>query len=131
MEGQGGGSSTPSYSNVVSSRSKEVSLNGFRKPTEVEKKRQTQKIQKEANQMNRNRLTGRSGGERLGDSSQKNEYKYATGPCKPRSTIKPRVVLNDPALQVHRDHMVTYAVICKFIGIWPIEKNLYTWIRNN
>lgn len=27
--------------------------------------------------------------------------------------------------------MATYAIICKFMGIWPIEKNLYTWIRNN
>lgn len=54
-----------------------------------------------------------------------------TGPCKPNSNIKPRVVLNDPALQVHIDHMETYAVICKFMGIWPTEKALYTWIRNN
>ena len=45
MEGQGGGRSTPSYSNVVSSRSKEVSLNGFRKPTESEKKDKHKKLE--------------------------------------------------------------------------------------
>ena len=40
------------------------------------------------------------------------------------------MVLNDPALQVHRDHIATYAVICKFMGVWPMEKALYTWIKN-
>jgi len=55
----------------------------------------------------------------------------ATGPCKPKANIKPWVVLNDHALQGHRDHMMTYAVICKFMGIWPMEKSLYTWITNN
>lgn len=27
--------------------------------------------------------------------------------------------------------METYVVICKFMVIWPTEKVLYTWIRNN
>ena len=27
--------------------------------------------------------------------------------------------------------MATYAAICKFMGIWPTEKALHTWIRNN
>jgi len=27
--------------------------------------------------------------------------------------------------------MATYAIICKFMGIWPMEKALYTRIRNN
>ena len=52
------------------------------------------------------------------------------GPYKPKSNIKPRLVLNDRALQVHIDHMPTYVVICKFMGIWSIEKALYIWIRN-
>ena len=37
--------------------------------------------------------------------------------------------MNDPALQVHRDHMQTYAIICKFMGLWPTEKYLQTWIK--
>jgi len=40
-----------------------------------------------------------------------------------------RVVLNDPALQAHRDHMQTYAIICKFMRLWTIEKALQTWIK--
>ena len=27
--------------------------------------------------------------------------------------------------------MATYTIICMSMGIWPTEKNLYTWIRNN
>jgi len=54
-----------------------------------------------------------------------------TGLYKPKSTITSQVVLSDPTLQVHRDHMTTYAVICKFMGIWPMEKALHAWIKNN
>lgn len=38
MEELGGGSSTPSYSNVVSYKSREMSSNGFRRPWEKGKK---------------------------------------------------------------------------------------------
>ena len=44
-------------------------------------------------------------------------------PCKPKAEITPRVVLNDTALQAHRDHMRTYVIICKFMGLWPTEKS--------
>lgn len=36
MEGQGGGSATPSYSKVVANRGKETGSNRFKKPMEVE-----------------------------------------------------------------------------------------------
>jgi len=41
------------------------------------------------------------------------------------------VVLSDPALYVHREHMANYAVICKFMGLWPTEKALNAWIKND
>eukprot|EP00253_Pinus_taeda_P032565 PITA_32565 len=34
-------------------------------------------------------------------------------------------------LQAHREHMQTYAIICKFMGLWPTEKALQTWIRKH
>lgn len=34
------------------------------------------------------------------------------GSCKPETATKLRVVLYDPALQEHRDHMTTYVIIC-------------------
>lgn len=57
--------------------------------------------------------------------------KAQKGPCKPKAEVTPRVVLNDPALQAHRDHMRTYAIICKFMAVWPIEKALQSWIKYN
>ena len=27
--------------------------------------------------------------------------------------------------------MVTYAMICKFMGFWPTEKALHAWIKNH
>ena len=39
------------------------------------------------------------------------------GPCKPKAEITLRVILNDPTLKVHREHMQTYATICKFMGL--------------
>jgi len=51
------------------------------------------------------------------------------GPCKPKAEVTPRVVLNDPSLQAHMDHMRTYVIICKFMGLWPTEKALQAWIK--
>lgn len=55
--------------------------------------------------------------------------KKQKGPCKPKAEITPRVVLNDPALHVHRDHIRTYAIICKFMGLWSTKKALQTWVK--
>ena len=55
--------------------------------------------------------------------------KAQKGPCKTKVEVTPRVVLNGPALQAHRDHMRTYAIICKFMGLWPTEKALQMWIK--
>ena len=47
--------------------------------------------------------------------------KYQKGPCRPKMEITSRVVLTDPVLQEHREHMGTYAIIYKFMGIWCSE----------
>eukprot|EP00253_Pinus_taeda_P013643 PITA_13643 len=31
--------------------------------------------------------------------------------------------------EAYREHMGTYAIICKFMGLWPTEKALQSWIR--
>lgn len=46
-------------------------------------------------------------------------------------TITHRVVLSDLVPQVHREHMANYALICKFMGLWPTEKSLNAWIKNH
>ena len=61
------------------------------------------------------------------DKKQGAKNKAQKGPYKPKAEVTPRVVLNDPALQAHKDHMRTYAIICKFMGLWPTEKALQTY----
>jgi len=39
------------------------------------------------------------------------------GPCKAKTDITPRVVLNNPELQAYREHMGIDAIICKFMGL--------------
>jgi len=63
------------------------------------------------------------------DKEQGAKTKAQKSPCKPKTEVRPRVVLNDPSLQAQRDHMRTYAIICKFMGVWPTEKALQTWIK--
>jgi len=45
-------------------------------------------------------------------------------PCKPKTTLIPRVILKDPQMQLYRDQMKMHALICKFMGLWPIERTL-------
>ena len=113
-------------------RSKGVGSHHFKKPMEVateaintEKSENIRPHGQEGNheEASRERRTGRN--------SKKVAPMSTTGVCKPKSTIIPQVVLSDPALQVHKDHMAEYTIICKFMGIWPTETNLHVWIRNH
>lgn len=63
------------------------------------------------------------------DNNQGIMGKKQNGPCRPKMEITPRVVLNNPALQELREHMETYAIIYKFMGLWPTKNDLYTWIK--
>lgn len=51
------------------------------------------------------------------------------GPCKPKTKTTPRVILNNPKPQANREHMGTYAIICKFMGLWPSEKSLQSGLN--
>jgi hypothetical protein len=50
-------------------------------------------------------------------------------PCKPKTTMIPKVILDDPQTQLYRDQMKTHALICKFMGLWPTERTLCNWIK--
>jgi hypothetical protein len=50
-------------------------------------------------------------------------------PCKPKKTMIPKVVLENPQTQLYRDQMKTHVLICKFMGLWPIERTLCNWIK--
>lgn len=60
-----------------------------------------------------------------GGSSEKPASIRKNGIFKTKSSTIPWVILSDPALQAHRDHMTEHAMICKFMGLWPTEKALH------
>jgi hypothetical protein len=41
----------------------------------------------------------------------------------------PKVILEDPQTQLYMDQMKMHALICKFMGLWPIERMLRKWIK--
>ena len=51
------------------------------------------------------------------------------GQCLPRAVKKPRFVIPSLKLTEYRGYMKNHALICKFIGIWPFEKELLKWIQ--
>lgn len=115
MASPGGGSSAPSYNHIVANKNKETDLHHFKKPTEgITEDNNTEKIKTHKQRANHEEDSREK---RKEGSSQKDAPLRATGGCKPKSTITPWVVLSDPVLQVHRDHMTEHAIICKFMGM--------------
>lgn len=111
MEGHRGGRAYPSFKEVVASRGK--------KPLESTKGASgggKETMEEERTGGNTEGINGTKDKEGE-DKKQGTEDKKQKGPYKPNAKINPRVVLNDPALQAYRDHMQTYAIICKFMGL--------------
>lgn len=50
-------------------------------------------------------------------------------PWKSKTALIPKVVLEDPQMQLYRDQMKMHALICKFMGLWPTERTLRNWIK--
>ena len=123
MDGCKGGSSTPSYSEVVVNNSKTPPYSGRGNTMEGGKNRE------EETESNKEKENDGTKDKEENDKKQGTKDRIQKGPCKPKAEITPRVILNNPELQAHREHMQTYAIICKFMGLWPIEKALETWIR--
>jgi hypothetical protein len=50
-------------------------------------------------------------------------------PCKSKTTMIPKVIMEDPQTQLYRDQMKMHALICKFMGLWPTKRTLRNWIK--
>jgi len=132
MEVQGGGSSTPSYINVVSNKGRAGKKNNpLHSSEDTTKNTETQKVEGSNTHAEKGTHKEDKQEEKAQDRGQGTENRTKMGPCKPKTNTKSWVILKDPALQEHMDHMENYAIICKFMGIWLIEKVLYTWIKYN
>jgi len=51
------------------------------------------------------------------------------GRCLPRAQKKPRYVIPNNKLEDYRCYMRDHALICKFVGFWPSERDLARWIQ--
>ena len=123
MEGRRGGIATPSFKEAIANRGKKPLENARGTLEEGERN-----MQEETTETNNKVINGTKNKE-VEDKKQGTKDKKQKGPCKPKAEITPKVVLNDPTLQAHRDHMLTYAIICKFMGLWPTKKALQAWIK--
>jgi len=123
MEGHREGSSTPSYKDAVARKGKSP-LGNVRGSVEEEKRNN-----KKETDGARPKENGSTKDKEEEDKSQGTTNNKQKGPWRPKMEITLRVVLNDLALQGHREHMGTYAIICKFMGLWSTEKDLQTWIK--
>eukprot|EP00253_Pinus_taeda_P008691 PITA_08691 len=54
--------------------------------------------------------------------------KKMKGKCLPCAQKRPRYVIPNNKLEEYNSYMKDHALICKFIGYWPPEKELYRWI---
>lgn len=123
MDGHKGGGSTPSYKHAVVSRGKKP-MEKDRSPSKGRQRNSEE--EQDGSKLRKNNRTKENEEE---DKEQRTKDKAQKGPCKPKASVTPKVVLNDLALQAHREHMQTYAIICKFMGLWPTEKDLQLWIK--
>jgi len=51
------------------------------------------------------------------------------GKCLPCTTKKPRYMIPANKLEKYRSYMRDHAIICKFVGVWPAERDLTKWIQ--
>lgn len=58
-----------------------------------------------------------------------NQWQAKMGRCFPRAQKRPRYVIPNNKLEDYRSYMKDHALICKFIGFWPTERDLVKWIQ--
>lgn len=51
------------------------------------------------------------------------------GRCLPGALKKPRFVILNNKLEEYRCYMRDHALICKFVGFWPVKNDLARWIQ--
>jgi hypothetical protein len=119
MVTKGGDNGNPSYKQVVVDRGKEPRGKGFKEPVMSTSGSGPEKNQ-ESNLEKRDRM-GEEARETQNDAQEPENPNGVEGhnPCKPKTKLIPKVILEDPQMQLYRDQMKTHALICKFMGLWP------------
>lgn len=118
MVGRTGGSTASSSSQAVTEGGKEARGKNFKKPSEKISEARGKEI------VGRNEFQEQEGSQQetskekeKGGSSRKMAPTKTTGVCTTKLSIIPWVILSDPAIQAHRDHMEEHVIICKSMGL--------------
>jgi hypothetical protein len=127
--GGGGGKGTPSYKQVVVDRGKGTSNGVFKAPATGTSGSDPGKHQERSRDKNETREEVAKETQKEAQETAKANGTEGRNPCKPKTTMIPKVVLEDPQTQLYRDQMKTHALICKFMGLWPTERTLRNWIK--
>jgi hypothetical protein len=127
--GGGGVKGTPSYKQVVVDRGKGPRGVVFKEPMTDISGSDPEKGQ-ERNQ-GKSECMGEEARETQSEAEDTAKPSEAEGrnPCKPKTTMIPKEILEDPQTQLYRDQMKTHALIYKLMGLWPTEITLCNWIK--
>jgi hypothetical protein len=63
------------------------------------------------------------------DSRVRTSVPWIPGKCIPQAPIAPKYVINSPRIEVQKQYMQDHALIGKFLGLWPSERDLTKWIQ--
>jgi hypothetical protein len=121
--GGGGGGQPPSYSNIAANdrSGTRVKRPAFEPPQQV-----------------REQLLAREHGLRkemdteaeAGTSQAKPHRGWEPGKCIPQLEKAPRYIISSTRVGEHTEFMKEHALIGKFLGLWPSERDLHKWIKH-
>jgi hypothetical protein len=61
--------------------------------------------------------------------TNKNTYLFLPGKCIPLAPQAPKYVISSPRIEEQKQFMKYYALVGKFLGLWPSERDLIRWIQ--
>jgi hypothetical protein len=63
-------------------------------------------------------------------SHTKEPHGWEPGKCIPQSEKTPRYLIGSTKVSEHTQFMMEHALIGKFLGLWPSERDLTQWIKH-
>ena len=63
-------------------------------------------------------------------SHPKTTRTWEPGKCILQASITPKYIINSPRIEYQKQYMRYFALIGKFLGLWPSKKDLVKWIQH-
>ena len=54
---------------------------------------------------------------------------WKPGKCIPQAPQAPKYVISSPRIEEQKQFMRDYALVGKFLGLWPSERDMIRWIQ--